>query len=669
MKHIKFPLQFCKPLRTQFLFIILISISFLAVAQPTNKNDSLALVDLYHSTNGDEWNMNTNWLKKDVSQWYGIIIKDGRVVEIRLDENNLEGRLHASIGMLDSLKFLLLSRNEITGEIPKEIGNLETLGSIWLNKNHLDGALPAEISGLKKLTALNLSHNNLTEPIPPEIGEIDDLWLLYLDNNNLSNAIPKELFQLKRLLHLTLNNNNLSGFVPEEVGDLKELTLLHLSGNQLEGCVPSSLKELRNLRFLNLSRNEFDCLPDLTGMTKPEAYFDINNNFLTFKDLEPNRLLIDSYAPQKIKILSDTNIYDSEEFLNISQNVGGSVTTYKWSKDESDFILLTANKNRIYLKKDSLVFKELNIGDAGVYQLTATNYLLPDLIFKSPTYNVVVSAINLTNTISLLEDDTLSNTLNLNTIIGFPNGFDWKYSVSTNSTQFIAEELDKDKIRFVSEENFNGETELYINIQSPSIEDFTDTLKIDVIPVNDPPQIGEIEDQSIDGELETLKTIELEVSDIDNSLDELTITAKAENHTMLPSDSIRIELSDDDFQLILAPYLLRTDSSRIEVIVSDSEQTDTLAFTFIVASPKILSLLDKSNNYSTIIYPNPTESDFWIRSKTKFNEIELIYEDGRRIEFIKDLNTYEYRFELGELPSGTYYLRIDRSSVKKLIIL
>ncbi len=70
-----------------------------------------------------------------------------------------------------------------------------------------------------------------------------------------------------------------------------------------------------------------------------------------------------------------------------------------------------------------------------------------------------------------------------------------------------------------------------------------------------------------------------------------------------------------------------------------------------------------------LVYPNPTENNFWIRSEEKFNEIELIQQDGRRIEFKNGLNTNEYRFELSDLPTGVYYVRIDGNSVKKLIIL
>ena len=41
-------------------------------AQATNVQDSLALVDLYNTTNGNNWRDHTNWLKGPVYSWFGI---------------------------------------------------------------------------------------------------------------------------------------------------------------------------------------------------------------------------------------------------------------------------------------------------------------------------------------------------------------------------------------------------------------------------------------------------------------------------------------------------------------------------------------------------------------------------------------------------------------------
>ena len=62
-----------------------------------------SLVDLYHSTGGNDWVNNSNWLSNEVSycNWYGIYCNtptDMVVIGISLENNNLHGSLPDSIG-------------------------------------------------------------------------------------------------------------------------------------------------------------------------------------------------------------------------------------------------------------------------------------------------------------------------------------------------------------------------------------------------------------------------------------------------------------------------------------------------------------------------------------------------------------------------------------------
>ncbi|CAN0538307.1 unnamed protein product [Ectocarpus sp. 8 AP-2014] len=60
-----------------------------------SSEDRAALVALFRSTGGTRWYRNKNWdTGADLSQWYGVHVKqDGRVVELWLSSNNLEGIL------------------------------------------------------------------------------------------------------------------------------------------------------------------------------------------------------------------------------------------------------------------------------------------------------------------------------------------------------------------------------------------------------------------------------------------------------------------------------------------------------------------------------------------------------------------------------------------------
>src|SRR6266498_5007942 len=126
-----------------------------------NVQDSLALVDLYNSTNGPNWNNHTNWLTKNpVSTWYGVTIKNKRVTQIVLPMNNLTGSLPSSLSDLISLNHLELQKNQLIGSIPSSLGNLTNLGFIELADNQLSGGIPSSFGNLTNLGFLELTNNN-----------------------------------------------------------------------------------------------------------------------------------------------------------------------------------------------------------------------------------------------------------------------------------------------------------------------------------------------------------------------------------------------------------------------------------------------------------------------------------------------------------------------------
>ncbi len=79
-----------------------------------NVQDSLALVDLYDSTNGPNWVNNNNWLTSaPLYDWYGINVSatTHRVIGVNLYQNNLIGNIPQSFGMLYDLSYLDLRYN------------------------------------------------------------------------------------------------------------------------------------------------------------------------------------------------------------------------------------------------------------------------------------------------------------------------------------------------------------------------------------------------------------------------------------------------------------------------------------------------------------------------------------------------------------------------------
>jgi hypothetical protein len=153
------------------LFAICINTSITVYAQAVNKQDSLALVDLYNSTNGPNWRDHTNWLtKRPIATWYGITVTSTRVTEINLFNSDLNGRIPSSIGDLVNLTTLDLSINQLSGNIPTSLGNLVNLSYLGLSDNQFIGNIPSAMGNLVNLLNLYLSDNHLSGNIPSAIA-------------------------------------------------------------------------------------------------------------------------------------------------------------------------------------------------------------------------------------------------------------------------------------------------------------------------------------------------------------------------------------------------------------------------------------------------------------------------------------------------------------------
>lgn len=311
-------------------------------AQAVNVQDSLALVDLYNSTDGPNWTNNYNWLTSaPVSLWAKIKVKNGRVVEINLQINNLEGYIPSSIGDLTSLESLYLYHNKLSGIIPPEIGNLKKLSNLYLNENKLTGK------------------------IPPEIGNLSKLKLLWLFLNELSGSIPSELGNLENLEELSLGVNQLTGNIPPQIGNLRHLEILYLYYNQLSGNIPRELGRLKV--FLALNNN------NLSGNIPPEISFhskgNIADNYFTFNGMEPfAQNNYNYYSPQAI-----IPIHQNNNYLYVSADGTLSNNTYKW--------FMVGAPDSTIITGDSVFYPSQN----GKYYAIVTNSICTKLTLYTDT--------------------------------------------------------------------------------------------------------------------------------------------------------------------------------------------------------------------------------------------------------------------------------------------
>ena len=276
------------------------------VSGPESAVDRAALVSLYNATGGTNWTSNTNWLSNaPIEEWHGVTTDDGgRVTELRLRENNLNGGIPSAVGNLAGLIALDFRGNQLSGGVPMQLGALSNLKVLDLRENELSGEIPTELGDLSSLENLRLRNNDLSGPIPASLGNLTNLKELWLSLNKLSGLVPPEIGNLRNLEIILMTENQLSGSLPDSLGNLSALRRLEIVGNQLSGPIPTSLGDLSSLERLRLGNNE------LTGPIPPQL-----GNLSSLKLLELNGSALRGPIPSELGSLSsleELRLYENQ---------------------------------------------------------------------------------------------------------------------------------------------------------------------------------------------------------------------------------------------------------------------------------------------------------------------------------------------------------------------
>ncbi|KAJ3694347.1 hypothetical protein LUZ60_009827 [Juncus effusus] len=195
----------------------------------------------------------------------------------------LTGPVPAGLGLVKSLKSLVLVGNGLTGQIPLEIGNLVNLRRLVISGNGLTGSIPSSIGVLNSLLKLDLSHNVLSGPLPTVLGNLKTLTLMDLRNNSFTGGLTKSIQNMISLQDLLLSNNPLlrGTLVQIDWSGLVNLTTLDLSNTGLTGSIPDSLTGLKTVRCLALDTNNLTgkVPSNLASMPNLSALYINGNNF------------------------------------------------------------------------------------------------------------------------------------------------------------------------------------------------------------------------------------------------------------------------------------------------------------------------------------------------------------------------------------------------------
>ena len=159
------------------------------------------------------------------ADWHGITCSGGRVTEISLEHNNLDGTLPDELGMLSELRVLNLN-----GGRPPNYGSggSRMCGGGPPPAEHLTGnnfhnsSIPASLYTLKKLEVINLEYTCTGGTLSPDIGALTAMTNLSIHGNFIHGAIPQEIDNLSELEIFKLGRNPFTGGFP----DMRKLTKL-----------------------------------------------------------------------------------------------------------------------------------------------------------------------------------------------------------------------------------------------------------------------------------------------------------------------------------------------------------------------------------------------------------------------------------------------------------
>ncbi|KAI9071507.1 hypothetical protein K1719_046531 [Acacia pycnantha] len=275
-----------------------------------NENDQKILL-IFKQGVVNSSNRLSSWTRQeDCCSWQGVYCDNitGRVTELDLDGQGLQGEINLSLLQLEFLNYLDLSINDFTSVC---IPPCQALRSTYSKRSYNQSlATPfnqsakfsaslqyldfsknqqltiydlhwlSQLSSLKYLNLSDVAIGNETKWLQymamlPSLSELQltscglrnfpflnyvnftSLVTLDLSSNYLYGQLPVTLFKLQNLnLHeFDISDNLFFGSIPSSLGNISSLTYLALSQNQLSGNIPISLGQLQNLNVLSIGAN------------------------------------------------------------------------------------------------------------------------------------------------------------------------------------------------------------------------------------------------------------------------------------------------------------------------------------------------------------------------------------------------------------------------------
>jgi hypothetical protein len=375
-------------------------------------------------------------------------------------------------------------------------------------------------------------------------------------------------------------------------------------------------------------------------------------------------LTLNNSATRKSSVLHSTTGYD--EFITKLSSTGDYIWSktinthslgFKYTLDSNNDILGfgsfyndKAFVHFVYHPTDTIV-KLLSQNDPSAIQFDLIFWKIKNK-YNNPPYFALVSKDSLledfgVDTIKIIPDKPLADEINEKII--------YTIKSDTNILRFTIDSV-KHLIILNSKKDKNGVDKIIITANDGESENFlySDSLKINILPVNDPPIITGIVD-TVKIKQEKTATIllsNLKVTDIDN----------------LPVDYSLIIKNGSNYKFngyVITPSSDFTGILSVKIAVSDGMDT-SVVFNYPIIIEKVTEVKEAENFQLTILYPNPFENVLNIAVTEGIQYTVKISDINGKPLLVKSSDQVNNNMlDVTSLHKGIYFLQIILKSETK----
>jgi hypothetical protein len=219
-----------------------------------------------------------------------------------------------------------------------------------------------------------------------------------------------------------------------------------------------------------------------------------------------------------------------------------------------------------YMGQDIFITITVSDGEAStnaVLMVTVSDNWPPILMDKLPD-------------VTIEEGGTIYDAFKLNNYFSDPDEEELYYTFSESNVQIFLKE--DSTVDFISRGHWVGEENVIFRAQDTHGAIVEDSIKVSVVPINDPPRIGDVPDLKVHYDLDYHFDVSYYISDDDNELYELTLTTSDSNH-------IRINPENNLGIIVKYPKSMLGITTKVVLTVSDG--------TFMVSKPIYITVMSE----------------------------------------------------------------------------